>query len=313
MAAALRSAVVVVAGRPDDLRVNANRVGYDALHAGPGDLQRASARAAAEAVLERQTGKGKAAFFKRGLNIGFVPVLKRGWLLLGRGFGHDETDITTEKRASQAFKRGTGATIVQKARKTVDKGVADRLREALDLVGLSQKTAAQMADGTVRGIQDNVAGKTAPGSRVLAALVSAGVNANWVLAGIEPKLLKELSIARHSASQYQPVNIETLTAVVAAVELLLAASTPADRADLVALTYDYMVAKGTSDREVLADFLRRWAKRSTTKPAPIDFESSEVRGQPTADRPANARRRLPTPVGDDDNDLRASRKRKPQK
>jgi len=92
-----------------------------------------------------------------------------------------------------------------KARRTgkrVDPAVGPRISEARDLVGLTQPQLAAMSEGKSRGIQQNESGKTMPNSRVIAALVTAGVNANWVLCEIAPKLLKDIpAIGKTSLQQ----------------------------------------------------------------------------------------------------------------
>ncbi|MCC7484596.1 MAG: helix-turn-helix transcriptional regulator [Burkholderiales bacterium] len=76
-------------------------------------------------------------------------------------------------------------------KKKVDPEVGPRIRVARELVGLNQQQLAEMVDGKLRGIQNNERGKTMPNARVIAALVAAGVNANWILSGRGPKLLAE--------------------------------------------------------------------------------------------------------------------------
>ena len=57
------------------------------------------------------------------------------------------------------------------------------MKAAMEAAGLTQARLAELIGSTsVRGIQENVAGKTAPGGNVLSGLVRGGVNVNWVVA-----------------------------------------------------------------------------------------------------------------------------------
>jgi transcriptional regulator with XRE-family HTH domain len=92
--------------------------------------------------------------------------------------------------------------------KKVDPAIGPRIREARELLRLTQADLAGMFGGEAKGIQNNELGKTMPNSRVIAALVAAGVNANWILSGIGPKLLaKQPAMAEEipSGSDYVAV------------------------------------------------------------------------------------------------------------
>lgn len=72
--------------------------------------------------------------------------------------------------------------------------VGARIREARKALGLTQEQLAALAGGTSnRGVQENEAGKTMPGGLMLAALVRAGVNANWVLESRGEMLLEHIN------------------------------------------------------------------------------------------------------------------------
>lgn len=93
---------------------------------------------------------------------------------------------------------------MRREKKIVDQAVGQRMREALQLVGASQAQLAAEAGGTVRGIQDNIAGKAMPGGRTLQALSARGINTNWVLTGQGEPLVeqqKKNRIARYDGAQ----------------------------------------------------------------------------------------------------------------
>jgi len=58
---------------------------------------------------------------------------------------------------------------------------------------MTQEALAALYGGTKRGLQDNEAGKNVPNSRLVAALVERGINANWLLADRGPPLLDDLA------------------------------------------------------------------------------------------------------------------------
>ncbi len=58
-----------------------------------------------------------------------------------------------------------------------------RIAEFRVYTRLSQEEFAAKLKGTKRGLQDNEAGKSTPGSRVLLAFAELGVNVNWLLTG----------------------------------------------------------------------------------------------------------------------------------
>ncbi|MCX7174159.1 MAG: helix-turn-helix transcriptional regulator [Proteobacteria bacterium] len=71
--------------------------------------------------------------------------------------------------------------------------IGGRMRLAREALGLSQQELASSVGGSKRGIQDNEARNRVPGGEVIFGLVLLGINANWLLTGKGPMLLKDLS------------------------------------------------------------------------------------------------------------------------
>ena len=68
--------------------------------------------------------------------------------------------------------------------------IGKRIKAARKALGLTQDVLAAQAGGTSnRGLQDNESGKSMPGGQMIAALVNAGINANWILTGHGQMLL----------------------------------------------------------------------------------------------------------------------------
>ena len=84
---------------------------------------------------------------------------------------------------------------------------------------------------------------------------------------------------REPPSDYQPLNLERLTLVIGAVTLLLPGWTPKDHASVIALAYDYMTARNSADRDVLAGFLRQWARSAMPQPPDPDFRAPDPSGR----------------------------------
>lgn len=66
------------------------------------------------------------------------------------------------------------------------------MKAARESLGLSQDGLAQAVGASKRGIQDNEARKRVPGGEVICGFVVLGINANWLLTGEGPMLLKDI-------------------------------------------------------------------------------------------------------------------------
>ena len=139
------------------------------------------------------------------------------------------------------------------------------MKAAMEAAGLTQARLAELIGSTsVRGIQENVAGKTAPGGNVLSGLVRGGVNVNWVVAEAGPMLLKDLALrVRDQVGEYRvspaapapAIDMARLQLAIATVEEALEqthrTATPDRKAELIAAVYDLYQEPSTSRERVL--------------------------------------------------------------
>lgn len=127
--------------------------------------------------------------------------------------------------------------------------LGERIKAARKAVGLTQDSLAALAGATSkRGLQDNEAGKGMPGGQMIGAMVRAGINANWLLTGEGPMLLKELGAASPAG-----LDLARLQLAIATVEEGLSANkrvmAPDKKAELVLAVYDlYQEPAITRDR-----------------------------------------------------------------
>ena len=143
--------------------------------------------------------------------------------------------------------------------------IGKRMKAAMEAAGLTQARLAELiGSASVRGIQENVAGKTAPGGNVLSGLVRGGVNVNWVVAEVGPMLLKDLvhtvrdQVGKYRVSPAAPapeIDVARLQLAIATVEEALEqthrTATPDRKAELVVAVYDLFQEPTTSRERVL--------------------------------------------------------------
>lgn len=74
--------------------------------------------------------------------------------------------------------------------------IGARIKMSRETLGLTQDELARVAGSPSKsGLQSNEYGRTMPGGQMIGALVHAGINANWLLTGEGPMLLKDLGVA----------------------------------------------------------------------------------------------------------------------
>lgn len=143
--------------------------------------------------------------------------------------------------------------------------IGKRMKAAMEAAGLTQARLAELiGSASVRGIQENVAGKTAPGGNVLSGLVRGGVNVNWVVAEAGPMLLKDLApgvrdqVGEYRVSAAAPVpaiDMARLQLAIATIEEALeqarSTASPDGKAQLVAAAYDALRDSDIAHEQVL--------------------------------------------------------------
>jgi len=146
--------------------------------------------------------------------------------------------------------------------------IGGRMRVAREFLGLSQQGLADQLGVSKRGIQDNETRNRVPGGDVINGFVRLGINANWLLTGDEPMLLKDLGVpapALYGVEQSVPpshlpsaqeaatpaLDLHTLQTVIAMLEEELerkrARLDPARKAEVISLLYDEAAAEREED------------------------------------------------------------------
>lgn len=132
-----------------------------------------------------------------------------------------------------------------------------RLRAFREREKFSQKGLATAVGGTLRGIQDNELGKSAPNSKVLRALAGRGLSVNWLLTGDGPMLLAD-SVSR--TPQNAKIDQGILTHVIETLDEELKrrkqSRSSVKYAEMVGILYDYCQDTGQRDVSMAARLAR---------------------------------------------------------
>lgn len=120
--------------------------------------------------------------------------------------------------------------------------VGRRVAEFRERLGLTQQQLADKVGGRKRGIQENEAGKTVAGGRLLFELALLGVNLTWLLCGAGPMLSRDLE------RQPPAVDGQILAGVISGVEEMLDAEglelAVSKKSELIAVLYEQCLAEG---------------------------------------------------------------------
>lgn len=124
--------------------------------------------------------------------------------------------------------------------------IGARMRAARVALGLTQEGLAQAVAGSKPGIRDNEGGKNVPGGKVIFGLISLGINANWLLTGEGPMLLKDLAPVAVAEQPLQvKINVKALAAAIDAMRKLAEpGETPESTATKTAKFYQYLLDQG---------------------------------------------------------------------
>jgi len=160
--------------------------------------------------------------------------------------------------------------------------VGSRLRAARTGLSLSQEDMARKAGIPIDTYKKYETDARTPGGKHLARLSAAGIDIAQLLTGAGPMMQSEPR-AEQPPAGYQAVNVELMSMVVSAVEGLQLLATPEERAALIALAYDYMIARASSEKGVLDAFLAQWSKSAPARPsvAPETGRQSKAAAGPT--------------------------------
>lgn len=116
---------------------------------------------------------------------------------------------------------------------TVAMAIGERLREARELLRLTQDEASAKFGVGKSTYQKYEAGGSVPGGEAIEGMVRAGLNANWLLTGEGPMLLETLQ----RQSQSPSINTQALTAFLEAAAKALPHASTADIAQFTVTMY----------------------------------------------------------------------------
>ncbi len=136
--------------------------------------------------------------------------------------------------------------------------IHERLRAARTALGLKQEEMAEQSGVSGRAYQGYEGGRSVPGGDALMGFVHAGINANWLLTGEGPMLLRELQTAG-AKEPAQAVDLELMQGLLEMLEEELEKRDrdlgPASKARLVAVLYDCAVKLGALDPSIMRNVL----------------------------------------------------------
>lgn len=133
--------------------------------------------------------------------------------------------------------------------------IGKRMQAARLYFGLTQVEFAKQIGGSKPGIQDNESGKNMPGGKVISSLIRMGINANWLLVGEGPMLLREMKETTPPPSVDASVLATALKEVEQALEIRRLQLTPAKKARLISVLYDYVKNSGNKEPTVVDQLL----------------------------------------------------------
>lgn len=135
--------------------------------------------------------------------------------------------------------------------------IGKRLRVFRESKSLPQIKLAAAVGGTIRGIQDNELGKSAPNSKVLYGLALMGLNVNWLLTGEGPMLIGDLALR---GSRPPKIDQEILAYAIEALDEELKRRkehrSSAQYANLIGILYNYCLETGERDGSLAAQLAK---------------------------------------------------------
>jgi transcriptional regulator with XRE-family HTH domain len=127
-----------------------------------------------------------------------------------------------------------------------------RMKEARKALSITQDCLAAMAGAPSKsGLQNNEAGKSMPGGRMIGALVRAGINANWLLTGEGPMLLADLQAAQVAGALDRERMRMAIEAIEEALEEGGLVMAPTKKAEVVLAAYDVLETFGVTKEKVM--------------------------------------------------------------
>lgn len=128
--------------------------------------------------------------------------------------------------------------------------VGERLKEARAALRLTQKELCAKVEMPLPSLRDYELGKRIPGGDAIAALIRAGINANWLLTGEGPMLLAELGAVPAGALDQKRLQ-EALQATDEGLSAAGRTMRPEKKAELVLAIYDLLQEPAVTKERVL--------------------------------------------------------------
>ena len=131
--------------------------------------------------------------------------------------------------------------------------VALRLKNVRAELNLKQDEMAEQSGVSARAYQGYEAGRSIPGGEAIEGFVRMGINANWLLTGEGPMLLKDLGAS--TAASPTEWDVKRMAEAIEATERGLEAAgremAPDKKADLFLAVYEMLEEPGISKERVL--------------------------------------------------------------
>jgi transcriptional regulator with XRE-family HTH domain len=126
--------------------------------------------------------------------------------------------------------------------------VGKRIAEVRNALGLTQKGMSSHIGMALPSFKDYEGGKTMPGGEAMQSFIRAGINANWLLTGEGPMLLKDLQKEPEPAPA---LDAETLATAIQGLEEALEVRglqlAPAKKARAIGVLYDFCKKSGQQE------------------------------------------------------------------
>jgi transcriptional regulator with XRE-family HTH domain len=130
-------------------------------------------------------------------------------------------------------------------------GVGARIRRARGVLGLTQKDLCEATGMPLPSLKNYEASQRIPGGEAIAALMHAGINANWLLTGEGPMLIEDLAGAETPGAldrERMRISLKAIEMGLKATERVMA---PAAKAELLLAVYDLLEDSSVTEEKVM--------------------------------------------------------------
>lgn len=124
--------------------------------------------------------------------------------------------------------------------------VGTRIKQARGVLGLTQKDLCEATGMPLPSLKNYEASQRIPGGDAIAALMHAGINANWLLTGEGPMLMADL--AGVLDRERMRISLKAIEMGLKATERVMA---PAAKAELLLAVYDLLEDSSVTEEKVM--------------------------------------------------------------